>query len=158
MRLFWKNSAAVRPDRMILSRTLCLLTVCGIVAFATLVARLWVVQIGGHDQYESMAIEQQTKETRIPAKRGTIYDRNGNALATSATAYSVYICPYELERYGEDAQAIATYLAQTLELDYETVLQKCGDTSTWYKTCLLYTSFRCWSGILMARRWRSCTR
>ncbi len=134
MHLFWKDSAAVRPDRMILSRTLCLLTVCGVVAFAALTARLWNVQIKDHDRYESMAIEQQTKETRIPAKRGTIYDRNGNAMAVSATAYSVYICPFELKRYGEDAQAVAAYLAETLELDYDSVLKKCGDASTWYKT------------------------
>ena len=73
------------PGKMILSRTLILMVMCGIVAFIVLAVQLYKVMIVQHDEYESMAVEQQVRETTISAARGTIYDRNMNILAMSAT-------------------------------------------------------------------------
>jgi stage V sporulation protein D (sporulation-specific penicillin-binding protein) len=91
-----------KPNKIILSRTLFLMVVCGIVTFIVLAARLYQVQIIDHEYYEQLAVEQQTRETTVTASRGTIFDANGKVLAISATAETVYISPYEMELYGED--------------------------------------------------------
>ena len=64
------------------------------------------------------------RETGVSAPRGTIYDRNGVLLAMSAGVDTVYLSPAEIERGGEDAEAIARGLAEILGLDYESVYAK----------------------------------
>lgn len=118
---------------MMLRRTLFLLSVCGIAAFLVLAARLYQIQIVQHDEYEAAAIAQQVRETTVSAARGTIYDRNGVVLAMSAGVDTVYISPAEIERYGEDKEAIARGLSEILGVDYETILKKAGDTNSWYE-------------------------
>ena len=121
------------PNRMMLRRTLFLLSVCGIAAFLVLAARLYQIQIVQHDEYEAAAIAQQVRETTVSAARGTIYDRNGVVLAMSAGVDTVYISPAEIERYGEDKEAIARGLSEILGVDYETILKKAGNTNSWYE-------------------------
>ena len=121
------------PNRMMLRRTLFLLSVCGIAAFLVLGARLYLIQIVQHDEYEAAAIAQQGRETTVSAARGTIYDRNGVVLAMSAGVDTVYISPAEIERYDEDKEAIARGLSEILGVDYETILKKAGNTNSWYE-------------------------
>lgn len=121
------------PNRMMLRRTLFLMSVCGIVAFLALGARLCQIQIFQHDEYEAAAIAQQVRETTVSAARGTIYDRNGAILAISAGVDTVYISPAEIERNNEDKEAIARGLAEILDADYETILKKAGNTKSWYE-------------------------
>lgn len=123
-----------RPNKMILGRTLTLMFVCGVVAFLVLIGQLFRIQVLNHDKYEQMAIEQQTKETTISATRGTIFDRNGNILAQNATAYTVYISPYEIQKYEENTALIARELAAILDVSEDSVLEKSQDTASWYKT------------------------
>ena len=121
------------PNRMMLRRTLFLLSVCGIAAFLVLAARLYQIQIVQHDEYEAAAIAQQVRETTVSAARGTIYVRYGVVLAMSAGVDTVYISPAEIERYGEDKEAIARGLSEILGVDYETILKKAGNTNSWYE-------------------------
>lgn len=121
------------PSRTMLRRTLFLLSVCGIAAFAVLAARLYKLQIIDHERYESAAIEQQVRGTSISAARGTIYDRDGRILAMSASVDTIYLSPAEISRYGEDAEAIASGLADILDLDYEVIYKKTQNTSSWYE-------------------------
>lgn len=121
------------PNRMMLRRTLFLMSVCGIAAFLALGARLCQIQIFQHDEYEAAAIAQQVRETTVSAARGTIYDRNGAILAISAGVDTVYISPAEIERNNEDKEAIARGLAEILDADYETILEKAGNTKSWYE-------------------------
>ena len=121
------------PNRMMLRRTLFLMSVCGIAAFLALGARLCQIQIFQHDEYEAAAIAQQVRETTVSAARGTIYDRNGAILAISAGVDTVYISPAEIERNNEDKEAIARGLAEILDADYETILKKAGNTKSWYE-------------------------
>ena len=122
------------PGKMILSRTLILMVMCGIVAFIVLAVQLYKVMIVQHDEYESMAVEQQVRETTISAARGTIYDRNMKILAMSATVETVYISPAEMIKYEEDPSLIANGLSQILNVDYDTIMKKWEDTSSWYST------------------------
>ncbi|MGI6029314.1 MAG: penicillin-binding transpeptidase domain-containing protein [Candidatus Heteroscillospira sp.] len=123
-----------RPSRMMLRRTLFLLIVCGVAAFAAVGVRLFRLQVLDHELYESRAIEQQLRSTTITAHRGTIYDRSGHILAMSATADTIYISPVEIAVYGEDVELISSGLAEILGVSAESIAEKAGDRSSWYKT------------------------
>ena len=124
------------PNRMMLRRALFLMSVCGIVAFFILAVRLFRLQVSEHERYESAALEQQLRTTTLYARRGTITDRNGNVLALSADAWSIYLCPSELARYDEDKEMIAEGLSNILSVDPEKIRALCDDRSAWYKTVL----------------------
>ena len=121
------------PNRMMLRRTLFLLSVCGAAAFVVLAARLYQLQIVRHDELESRAIAQQVRETTVSAPRGTIYDCKGEVLAMSAGVDTIYLSPAEIKQYGEDAEAIAEGLSDILGLDYETVYAKTQNSGSWYE-------------------------
>ncbi len=133
-----RSKKELRPNRGILGRTLILLAVCGIVLFTVLLIRLYKVMIVEHDRYEELAVEQQTRQTVIHARRGSIYDAKGNALAVSATAYNVFISPYEINKYDENIDLIAETLPVLLAdygcKDADSIRSMAKDTSSWYKT------------------------
>ena len=129
-----KNRGVSPPNRMMLSRTLTLMIVCGIAAFIVLVGKLYQIQIQDHERYESAAIDQQVRPTTLSSKRGTIYDRNGKILAMSATVDTIYISPAEISMYDEDPVLIAHYLSQILGVDAAKILEMTEDTRSWYKT------------------------
>ncbi|MGE4353763.1 MAG: penicillin-binding transpeptidase domain-containing protein [Oscillospiraceae bacterium] len=129
-----KESFDRRPNRTMMRRTLFLLIMCGVVAFAVVGVRLFRLQIIDHELYEGKAIEQQLRSTTITAHRGTIYDRNGKVLAMSATADTIYISPVEIAVYDEDIDLIARGLSKILDVDYDSIVEKATDRSSWYKT------------------------
>ncbi len=63
-----------------------------------LLLRVAWLQIVRADELTELAVEQQTKDVPIEAKRGDILDCNGNKLATSATCYNVWIRPSDLRK------------------------------------------------------------
>ncbi len=121
------------PNRMMLRRTLFLLSVCGAAAFVVLAARLYYLQIVRHDELEARAIAQQVRETTVSAPRGTIYDAKGEVLAMSAGVDTIYLSPAEIAQNNEDAGAIASGLAEILGLDYDAVYAKTQNTRSWYE-------------------------
>jgi len=54
-------------------------------------------QIVKAEELTDRALDQQTQDVPIAAKRGTIYDRNGKELASSITCYSVWVRPAQLK-------------------------------------------------------------
>ena len=133
-----QNRRTHAPNEMMLRRTLVLMIVCGILAFAVLIVQLFRLQIIDHEKYESMAIEQQVRETTVSASRGTIYDRNGTVLAASADVYTVFLSPAEIAKNtdnpNETPEFIAQHLSKILDMDYNKLLELAKDTKSWYKT------------------------
>lgn len=85
--------------------------------------RLVEVQVVKAPEYSEKAAASRTADIDLPARRGTIYDRNGNVLATSVDAVTVYGNPKEVK----DVPAAAAALADTLGGDisaYEELLRK----------------------------------
>jgi cell division protein FtsI/penicillin-binding protein 2 len=78
-----------------------------VVLLAIIIVRLFDVQILHHDKYAAMATDQQVMLSKIPAKRGTIYDRSLRPLAMTLPAYQVFADP---EMIG-DAKKTAVLLA-----------------------------------------------
>ena len=108
-------------------------TLIGIVIFAVfgvLLLRILLIQTVDFDKYQSKVIEQMTTESAVSAKRGKIYDRNGNILATNITTYRVFISPSgiksaEEERNRKYADGIAKGLSALLEnVTYEDVYKQ----------------------------------
>lgn len=129
-----KTGKGSAPTRQMLRRTLFLMAVCGIAAFAVLLVRLYKLQISDHAYYEQLAIQQQLRSAPTSTSRGVIYDRNMNPLAVSATVENVYLSPAEIASYGEDREIIARGLADILDLDYNDVLEKTSRVGSWYVT------------------------
>ncbi len=111
-----------RPTRSMVIR-FNVLRIAFILAFAGIAARFFYLQIIEHDKYEQIAVSQQTSDISVSAKRGTIYDVNGNELAISATAYMVTIAPNEIE---DDATRVrlSEGLAEILDLNYDKIYAK----------------------------------
>ncbi|MGI5839693.1 MAG: penicillin-binding transpeptidase domain-containing protein [bacterium] len=80
---------------------------------------LWLQLIKG-DEYAVMAAAFRTRVRAIKAERGTIADRNGDLLALSLDAHSVYANP----NLVEDKAAAATLLAPLLGTSSEDILAK----------------------------------
>ena len=95
---------------------------CFLFLFLVVIGNLFYLQIIKHDELESKAISQQTQDTIIEAKRGSFLDRNGSELAVSASAYTITLSPANIKT-PEKAEAIATSLAEALEMEYETVYE-----------------------------------
>lgn len=100
------------------------LIVCGFCIVIFTLTRISLIQ---HNELSAAAADQQLRDTVVPAKRGTIYDTNMNVLAESAPVWTVVLSPMSIS--DEDAPAIATGLSQILEVDYQTVLDKCAETN-----------------------------
>ena len=63
------------------------------------------IQVVRAEEYSEKAINQQMTDIPLEANRGTIYDRNGQQLAISATCYSVWIRPAMIrENYKTEAK------------------------------------------------------
>lgn len=111
-----------RNKRRLIVLFLIFSTLCVALAF-----RVGWIQVVASERYAKLAVEQQTLDTPIPAKRGVIYDRNGEELAISAVTNSIWARPGDVKsaRTDEEGQEkiehTATILADILGMDREEV-------------------------------------
>ena len=66
------------------------------VLFALVVARLLWLQVIDVPNLSTKAQSLHTTNVTLTAKRGTIFDRNGNVLATSVECRTIYCNPKEV--------------------------------------------------------------
>ena len=81
----------------------------GIAALAS-AAQLVNVQFIHGEEYRAAAVNSRTRADSVPARRGTIYDRNGNILAASVDAVDVYVNPREITDVEQASRALAEVL------------------------------------------------
>lgn len=115
------------------SRTLFLMTVCGILAFAVLAWKLADVMLVHHEEYSDKAEAQQTWQSTVSAKRGSITDRNGNLLAFSGTAYNVFLSPKELLENGTDLNRLFSWLSELLDVDESELWRRMENKDSQYE-------------------------
>lgn len=111
----------------ILKKRIKTMTLLFLLAVAVIIVRLMWVQFVKGGEYKSRAAEQQTRDNAITAKRGTIYDRNMNVLAQSASAERITINPQEIEK-AENEKEVIDILSKTLGLKKEDLKKKVGQT------------------------------
>lgn len=140
-----KSEKVRRANRIIQNRTMILMAVLGVLVFLILVIKLFSLQILRHDELEAKALDQQTRSTEVAATRGTIYDRNGNIMAISATAETVFLSPLEMDRALSDKDnpvawtkdSVAQKLTEILEINKEGILKKMERTDSQYEVLKL---------------------
>lgn len=128
-----KLTAGQKASKTILSRTLFLMVVCGVLMFIPIIRQLYVLQIVDHDYYEGLAVENQTKQTSVSASRGTIYDSNMEIIAISAGVYNVFIDPNEIHKKEENIDLIAEGLSNILGTDPNDIREMAAKTNLRYQ-------------------------
>ena len=93
-----------------------------ILFFIALIVRLIFLQFVDGSELQSAARARQTKTETISAKRGTIYDVNGETLAMSYETDKIYLDPTNVK--DENKEVIAQKLSEILEIDYQELLDK----------------------------------
>lgn len=106
-------------------RTGLLLGLFAIIAIVLLVRIVFLCVVAA-DEYSKDASDSRLTEITVEARRGTIYDRNGNILACSVDATTIYAVPSEVA----DAPGTATILAALLGKDAKDLEEKLSGSST----------------------------
>lgn len=91
--------------------------------FVLLAVRIGYIQFIDGPRLSGEALEQQTRDRLVNAKRGTIYDRTGKQLATSGDVETVGITPVQVREAGK-VDEYAKTLAEILDLDENWVKEK----------------------------------
>lgn len=107
------------------NRRLALFMGFAVLFLAGLLGRAFYVQVIAAPALQEKAEEQHVRTVELAAPRGTIYDRNGNALAISKTMASIYANPRQIK--AEDAPGIAEQLSPILGLSEQTLLVRLRD-------------------------------
>lgn len=108
-----RNKASVKGKKRILF-------LFGFLVFMLLILSLrtaWIQIVRG-EEYTDIAVDQQTSDISVDAKRGMIYDRNGEILASSTICYNVWIRPAQInENYqGAERTQLETEMATILDM------------------------------------------
>lgn len=88
--------------------------------FLVLVGRTAYIQFVRGDELRQLALDQQTKESEITPRRGTIYDCNGKELAVSANVDTVAIDPKRIAEEGNATQ-VANTLSEVLGVEKDKI-------------------------------------
>ena len=94
-----------------------------LIALAVVALRLVWLQVITAPQLASEAEVMRTRRVEIFAKRGTIYDRNGNVLAMSVECQTIYCNPNEVENAEAVADALVRHLGGN-KGDYLDILEQ----------------------------------
>lgn len=84
------------------------------------VGNLFRIQVLRHDRYLAEAERQHKQKIVLPARRGHIFDRNGEPLAVSAEGLNIYAVPERIN----DKRKVARALASQLNLPARSVLER----------------------------------
>lgn len=134
-----------KPSKLMLKRAALILALVVIIGFGTGVVRLAKLQLVDGNEYREKAELEMLGDSSVQALRGTIYDCNNRVLAKSASAWRVFIDPRSLynsiEKEGKTEaefeaaveakrQLVASGLANILEVDEDTLLEKARKTGS----------------------------
>ncbi len=120
---------ALKPGKQMIVRIVSVMLVLILALSCVSTYSLVNIMIINGDKYQNAASEQQLYDSLITAPRGDIYDRNMQTLATSSTAWTVYITPNGIHKLKDaDEQetvrkTIAENLSEILEMEYETIYE-----------------------------------
>lgn len=90
------------PTKSMWIRMMYLGLAIAVLGFGSSTFRLLYLTLIKGPEYSALAAEQQLSTVSLTAKRGTIYDRNGEILATSATVWTVYLTPCDIDKNSDE--------------------------------------------------------
>ncbi len=106
----WNKQPARRKNELMLSaeNRLVLLVFNLMLGFALVIGKLIYVQVVKHDDYRKAVQVRLENKRELPAKRGSVMDRNGELLAIDLMHYSLAVKPALLENPQEAAAKISS--------------------------------------------------
>ena len=142
-----RTPSAPRPGRSRaydLSRTrLVVIQVLVVALMATLLARLWYLQVVGGDAYQAQANENAVRDVVVQPQRGLIVDAMGRPLAASRLSWVVSVDRTLLERLARgERERLLRRVAELVDTSYRDVrdrLRLCGEVGA-------PPPPRCWNG------------
>jgi cell division protein FtsI (penicillin-binding protein 3) len=111
-----------RPPVGRLVALLCLM----MLAFGAIFVRLSILQVSQASALRDLALDQRVRTIELPASRGLILDRGGEALAISLPARDIYADP----RYVEEPWGTAVTLAPILEKEPVELVELLNEETT----------------------------
>ena len=109
----------------VIRRRLAICMAVFLLLFTLLSVRLFELQVLRAEALQRRAQSQWTSESVIAPTRGMIMDRNGRALAQSATAYTASVSP----RQVTDAARLARLLSPVLDMEAAVIEKRASDKS-----------------------------
>jgi len=106
----------------IMRKRVAVLLVVALLSFTALVGIYGWHQLVDGERLRAEAMQTRLRDGEVEAKRGTIYDRNGNELAKSVSVDSAYANPKQIK--DEHKSEAADKIADALGLDREAVYAK----------------------------------
>ena len=116
-----KKRAEKGPAQRLRQRTAILILLILVLGFGAAVLRLTYLTTVQSSELQESAVALQLADTTVSAKRGTIYDANGNVLAESASVWQVVMSPVNFKN-DKQRQAAAKGLSEIFDLEYNDVL------------------------------------
>lgn len=116
-----KKRAEKGPVQRLRQRTAILILLILVLGFGAAVLRLTYLTTVQSSELQESAVDLQLADTTVSAKRGTIYDANGNVLAESASVWQVVMSPVNFKN-DKQRQAAAKGLSEIFDLEYNDVL------------------------------------
>lgn len=116
-----KKRAKKGPAQRLRQRTAILILLILVLGFGAAVLRLTYLTTVQSSELQESAVDLQLADTTVSAKRGTIYDANGNVLAESASVWQVVMSPVNFKN-DKQRQAAAKGLSEIFDLEYNDVL------------------------------------
>lgn len=104
-----------------------------LLALVGLVARITYINATSGSKYRKQMLsqaQQKYENQTLPAKRGDIYDRNGNILATSNKVYNVVLDCLEVNKDQDSVEPTIKALVEVLGLDEDEMRKLLTDSST----------------------------
>lgn len=104
-----------------------------LLALVGLVARITYINATSGSKYRKQVLsqaQQKYENQTLPAKRGDIYDRNGNILATSNKVYNVVLDCLEVNKDQDSVEPTIKALVEVLGLDEDEMRKLLTDSST----------------------------
>ena len=115
--------------------------ICAFLFFVVIIGRLCFLALSKEVDginLQNFAKTRTTREITLPAKRGNIYDGNGNILSQDVSSYTLiaYLDPKRTTKEDDpkhviDKENTALILSAILEMDYETVLKYLSKTDVY---------------------------
>ena len=113
------------------SAILIIILLCG---FGIVFARLFYLQVYMAEELQQRAVDQQLRDTTVSAKRGSIYDANGNILAQSISVWDVVLAPANFKKDDENSREIvAKGLSEILGVDKSRILEMSHNNDSYYE-------------------------
>lgn len=129
-----KNKTNVRNTCATTKKRIVVISLCFILFTSFLISNLFKLQILSYDYYKNKVYDQITTTSALRANRGNIYDTNMNLLATTNTAWRIFISTKDIKKAEKEnktkySSIISRGLSQILDISEASLSKKIQSTN-----------------------------